>query len=55
MISEKPQKVYKEITEVATDIFQIEKVIDWNKRIQNYPSTTKNLYNKAFAKVQELL
>lgn len=36
---EKPKKVkiYQEITEKYENLFYVEKVIDWNKRLAGYP------------------
>jgi len=36
-VKEKPKKVYKEITECPENVFTIEKVVDWKKRIADYP------------------
>jgi hypothetical protein len=33
---QKPKKVFNEITETPDQAFIMEKVIDWNSRIENY-------------------
>lgn len=50
----KPVKVYEEITYVPTNVFEIERVKDWNKRIEAYSEKTKNKYKLAFQKMEEL-
>ena len=37
----KPKKVYREITENPGHIFYVEKVVDWEKRIADYPESLK--------------
>ena len=52
IIKEKPKKVYKEITETPEFVQTIEKVINWEKRIANYPLAIKNKYAQAFKKIE---
>ena len=44
----KPLKTYKEISYLPQNIFEIERVLDWGKRIENYNERQKNKYKLAF-------
>lgn len=48
---EKPSKIYKEITETPDKAFVMERVIDWNARIEGYSQEKKNKYAIAFQKL----
>ena len=50
----KPSKTYKEITYLPKNIFEIEKVKDWGKRIEGYNESQKNKYKLAFQKMEQL-
>lgn len=52
---QKPKKVFNEITETPDQAFIMEKVIDWNSRIENYTQAQKNRYATALAKQAEFL
>lgn len=46
---------YRENFEKQEDIFYLEKVIDWERRIAGYSDVRKEQYHKAFEKMQEAL
>ena len=49
-------KVYQELPEeVPGAVYQIEKVLNWEKRIEGYSEYKKSLYKKAFEKQQEFI
>ena len=48
----RPFKVYEEVSNLS--IFEIERVKDWNKRIEGYNESQKNKYKLAFEKMAEL-
>mmetsp|Transcript_15954 Transcript_15954/g.24703 ORF Transcript_15954/g.24703 Transcript_15954/m.24703 type:complete len:264 (+) Transcript_15954:1086-1877(+) len=49
------KKVYQELTEVWSDgVRDFEKVLDWDKRIQDYPDRIKRVYDQTFGRVAEL-
>ena len=50
---EKPQKVYKELGYHASNCFEFEKVLDWNKRISGFSEKQKNYYKVAFERYAE--
>lgn len=43
-------KIYKEDTETPKDLYYIEKVLDWEKRIASYPNPIKAKYRNALKK-----
>ena len=45
---------YIEIKELPKHVFQIEKVIDWTKRIDGYDKKQKTKYEMAFQKMKQL-
>ena len=46
--------MYKEITETPEQAFVVEKVLDWNSRIEGYTQAQKNKYKTAIEKMEEL-
>lgn len=46
--------VYKEITYTPQNIFEIERVKDWSKRIEAYDERQKGKYQLAFKKMEQL-
>ena len=49
----KPLKEYKELGYLPSNLFEIERVVDWNKRIAGFTEKQKNKYKKAFEKMKE--
>ena len=52
-ITKEPVKVYKEDMEVPKDLYYVERVLDWEKRIANYSPALKNKYREALKKKDE--
>ena len=51
----KSAKVYKEITETPEQAFVVERVLDWNARIEGYTQAQKNKYKVALEKTEMFL
>lgn len=47
-------KIYNEYVDEPTDMFFIEKVIDWEKRIEGYTNDIKAKYREGIQKFSEL-
>lgn len=50
----RPKKVYNELNYLPNHCFEIERVVNWEKRIQGYSEKSKNRYKTAQSKLKEL-
>lgn len=48
----KPKVEYDEIDECPKEIFRVERVIDWKKRIEGYTQYQQNKYEEAFKRLK---